>query len=144
MIVAIIVSIPKDEIGNPNIVIINVSDIVPPPIGTAVTSNVASNAMPIILSIDTSLPNKYTKNIILNTLPIIEPSLWKLVPSGIVVSAISFGTPIFLAQSVLTGIEAAEEHVAIDVTVAGKIFFQYAITPSLPAAINAYKLYIIK
>ena len=33
-------------------------------------------------------PNKYTKNIILNTDPITEPSLWKLVPRGIVVSAI--------------------------------------------------------
>ena len=34
---------------------------------------------------------------ILNTLPIIEPSLWNDVPKGIVVSAISSETPIFFA-----------------------------------------------
>ena len=60
----------------------------------------------------------------------IEPSLWKLTPIGIVVSAISSGTPIFLAQSVFTGIDAAEEHVAIDVSVAGKILLQYALNPA--------------
>ena len=68
----------------------------------------------------------------------IEPSLWKLTPIGIVVSAISSGTPIFLAQSVLTGIEAADEQVASDVTVAGIMFFQYDTNPSFPAAKNAY------
>ena len=57
--------------------------------------------------------------------------MWKLVPNGIVVSAISSGTPIFLAQSTFTGIEAALEHVAIDVNVAGHIFFQYNFIPFL-------------
>ena len=124
IIVAIIVNIPSVAIGKPSIVMIKVSEIVPPPIGKAVISSVASNAIPNILGVDTLLPNKYTKNIILNTLPIIEPSLWKLVPRGIVVSAISSGTPIFLAQLVFTGIEAADEHVAKAVSVAGKIFLQ--------------------
>ena len=53
------------------------------------------------------------------------------------VFAISLGTPIFFAQFVLTGIEAAEEHVANAVIVAGNIFFQYEIKPSFPAAIKA-------
>ena len=124
MIEAIIVNIARVDIGKPSIVIISVSDIVPPPIGTAVISRVARSATPSILSDEMSLLNKLTKNIILNTLPIIEPSLWKLVPSGIVVSAISFGTPMFLAQAVFTGIEAADEQVARAVSVAGNIFFQ--------------------
>ena len=68
------------------------------------------------------VPNKYARNIILNTLPIIDPSLWKLVPKGIIVSAISSDTPIFLAQLIFTGIDAAEEHVEIDVAVAGNTF----------------------
>ena len=80
------------------------------------------------------VPNRHTKNITLNTLPIIEPSLWKLVPNGITVSAISSGTPIFLAHILLAGIDAAEEHVARDVTIAGIMFFQNLFTPSfLPA-----------
>ena len=124
MIVAIIVSIPREEIGKPNKVIINVSEIVPPPIGTAVTNKVARSATPTIVNKDTSLLKRLTKNIILKTLPIIEPSLWKLVPSGIVVSAISSLTPIFLAHSIFTGIQAAEDHVASEVIVAGIILFQ--------------------
>ena len=44
--VAIMVRSGSDATGKPNIVIISISDIVPPPIGTAVTSNVASNATP--------------------------------------------------------------------------------------------------
>ena len=74
----------------------------------------------------------------MNTLPITDPSLWKLVPSGIIVSAISFDTPIFLAQSILTGIDAADEHVDTDVTVAGKMLAQKAFNPFAPPAINAY------
>ena len=60
----------------------------------------------------------------MNTLPIIEPSLWKLVPSGITVSATSSLTPISFADLVFTGIDAAEEHVANAVKVGGIIFFQ--------------------
>ena len=114
--------------------IIKVSDIVPPPIGTAVINKLAINAtintLPIPPNPLTSVPNKHTKNIILNTLPIIEPSLWKLVPNGIIVSAISSDTPIFFDVSTLTGIHAAEEQVAKDVTVEGIAFFQKAFTPS--------------
>ena len=124
IIVAIIVKIGNADTGKPSMVIINISDIVPPPIGTAVTSNVARRATPNIFNEETSLLNKQTKNIILNTLPIIDPSLWKLVPSGIVVSAMSSWTPIFLAHIVLTGIDAADEQVPNDVNVAGNIFFQ--------------------
>ena len=138
MIVAIIVKIGKAVSGNPNIVIINVSLIVPPPTGTAVTSNVASNDTPRIAHTLGLVPNKYTKNIALNTEPITDPSLWKLVPNGIIVSAISFETPIFLAQSVLTGIDAADEHVLIAVAVAGKILAQKALNPFVPPAMNAY------
>ena len=116
IIVAIIVKIGSAATGYPIIVIISISEIVPPPIGTAVTSKFASSATPNIEStlptVPTSVPNKHTKNIILNTDPMIEPSLWKLVPSGIVVSAISSGTPIFLADLTFTGIDAALEHVA--------------------------------
>ena len=75
IIVAIIVNIGNAETGNPSIVNINISDIVPPPIGTAVTRSVATRATPKTLRVLTSALNKYTKNIILNTLPIIEPSL---------------------------------------------------------------------
>ena len=131
-------------IGYPIIVIISISDIVPPPIGTALTNNVATNATPNICKtlpiLEIFVPNKHTKNIILNTEPIIEPSLWKLVPIGIVVSAISSGTPIFFAHSTFIGIEAALEHVAKDVTVGGIIFFQKALTPFFPADINAYNV----
>ena len=84
---------------------------------------------------DILVPNKQTKNMILKTLPIIEPSLWKLVPSGITVSAISSGTPISLAHILLVGIEAAEEQVASEVKVAGIIFFQNLLSPSLLPAI---------
>ena len=80
-------------------------------------------------------PNRYTKNIILNTEPITEPSLWKLVPRGTVVSAISSDTPIALAHLMFTGLDAADEQVEIEVAVAGNIFFQNALTPSLPADI---------
>ena len=115
-----------------------ISEIVPPPIGTAVTNKFAINATIIICPIPAFVPNKHTKNIILNTEPIIEPSLWKLVPSGIIVSAISGETPIFLAAVTFAGIDAAEEHVASDVIVAGIIFFQKTIIPFFPPAINAY------
>lgn len=124
IIVAIIVNIGNAETGNPSIVNINISDIVPPPIGTAVTRSVATRATPKTLRVLTSALNKYTKNIILNTLPIIEPSLWKLVPSGIVVSATSSGTPMFLAQAVFTGIDAALLQVARLVNVTGRTFLQ--------------------
>ena len=70
--------------------------------------------------------------------------MWKLVPRGITVSAISSGTPIFLAHSLLTGIEAAEEQVAIEVKLAGITFFQNLLTPSNLPAIKAYIVYIIK
>ena len=36
------------------------------------------------------------------------------------------------------GIDAADEQVDIEVAVAGSTFFQKAITPFLPPAINAY------
>ncbi len=146
IIVAIIVSIGRAATGYPIIVIISISDIVPPPIGTAVTNKVASNAIPITPNTSPAVaklvPNKHTKNIILNTEPIIDPSLWKLVPNGIVVSAMSSGTPIFLAPSIFTGIHAALEHVANDVSVAGIIFLQYAFTPFFPPATKAYIVYI--
>jgi hypothetical protein len=38
--------------------------------------------------------------------------------------AVAADTPIFLADWIFTGIEAALEHVAKDVTVGGIIFFQ--------------------
>ena len=90
-----------------------------------------------ILNIDISPTplNKYTKNIILKTLPITDPSLWKLVPNDTVVSAISEDTPIFLVHSILTGIEAADEQVASEVSVDGIIFFQNFFTPTIPALI---------
>lgn len=105
----------------------------PPPIGTAVTNKVASKAIPSTLDIspkvESEVPNKLTKNIILNTLPIHEPSLWKLVPNETVVSAISVGTPIFLVHSIFTGTLAADEHVPKLVNADGIIFFQNALTP---------------
>ena len=59
--------------------IINISDIVPPPIGTAAIRMVAIRETSTILAINDTpiiwVLNKDTKNIILNTLPIIEPSL---------------------------------------------------------------------
>lgn len=72
---AIIVSIGSADTGKPREVIINISDIVPPPIGTAVTSRVANKEISNILVFDIFALNKHTRNIILNTLPIIEPSL---------------------------------------------------------------------
>ena len=79
IIVAIIVNIGSAATGYPIIVIINISEIVPPPIGTAVTNKFASNATPSIYItspvVAIVVPNKHTKNIILNTDPNIDPSL---------------------------------------------------------------------
>ena len=115
----------------------SISDIVPPPIGTAVTSNVASKATPstsnTLPTVFKLVPKSDTKNIILKTLPIAEPSLWKLVPRETVVSAISSGIPIFLAHSIFTGTLAAEEQVPRAVSPAGIIFFQKALIPLVPA-----------
>ena len=94
--------------------------------------------------VDTFIPNKHTKNIILKTEPIIDPSLWKLVPNGIAVSATSSGTPIFLIHYIFTGIVGALEQVPSAVAVAGNTFFQYNLIPFLPPATNAYIEYIIK
>ena len=148
MIVAMIVRIGRAALGKPIIDKIIISEIVPPPIGTAVISRLAIIAVIMIWKIldtdETSVPNKYTRNIILKTLPITEPSLWNDVPNGIVVSAMSSETPIFLAHFKLAGIDAAEEHVDIEVAVAGRMFFQNDLTPFFPAAMNAYREYIIK
>lgn len=75
IIVAIAVKIGKVLTGKPRRVIINNSDIVPPPIGIAVTKSVLIRAINIILDVLIFELNKYTKNIILKTLPMIEPSL---------------------------------------------------------------------
>ena len=107
---------------------ISISEIVPPPIGTPVINKFASRATPKTCNIAPGVfivvPNKHTRNIILNIEPMIDPSLWKLDPIGIVVSAISSGTPIFFADSIFTGIDAALEHVASDVNVGASAFFQ--------------------
>ena len=62
--VAIIVRIGSAPIGKPSIVIIKVSDIVPPPIGTAVTKSVATRAtnstLPTPAKELISVPNKHT------------------------------------------------------------------------------------
>ena len=119
---------------------INDSDIVPPPIGTAVISKTATSDTKTIWKIDTSPPNRLIKNMILNTHPIIDPSWCKLVPKPTKVSETSSGIPIFLAASIFTGKLAAEEQVAKEVNVGSKIFDQKALTAFLPPAINAYKL----
>ena len=86
------------------------------------------------------IPNKHTKNIILNIEPITVPSLWKDVPNGMVVSAISSGTPIAFADFIFVGIVAALEHVASAVNIAGIIFFQKETIPLFHPAINAYNV----
>ena len=50
--------IGKADDGKPRICKINISDIVPPPIGTAVISNVESKDTPKIVKMFISLPNK--------------------------------------------------------------------------------------
>ena len=81
-----------------------------------------------------SLPKIPNKNIILKIPPIIEPSLWILTPSGITIFARVSETPIFLAASIFTGIQAALEQVANAVTAGGVAFFQNVFTPCfLPA-----------
>ena len=136
---AIIVRIGNDATGNPISDRIIISLIVPPPIGTAVINRLATKAVATTCKIPCQdqilVPNKYTKNIILNTLPIIEPSLWKLHPNGIVVSAISSGTPIFFELWMLAGIQAAEEQVEIEVAVVGITYLKNLLVPSLPPAI---------
>lgn len=49
-----------------------------------------------------SFPNKANRKTIFRTPPKTEPSLWVLAPRGIIVSAISFGTPIFLTAAKFT------------------------------------------
>ncbi len=122
IIVAIIVKIGRAATGNPRSVNIIISEIVPPPTGIAVTRNVANRETNTIFPILISELNKYTKNIILKALPMIEPSLWKFVPIGIIDSAISSDTPIFFVASILTGMDAADEQVARAVMVGGKTF----------------------
>ena len=56
------------------------------------------------------------------------------------VSAISLGTPIFLTDSRLTGMDAALEQVAMAVMDGVRAFFQKSLTPSFPPAIKAYKV----
>ena len=58
IIVAIIERIGKADDGKPRICKINISDIVPPPIGTAVISNVESKDTPKIVKMFIFLPNK--------------------------------------------------------------------------------------
>ena len=123
--VAIIVNIGRAEIGAPNIDIINISAIVPPPIGRAVISRVDRSATSKTFVNVMSKLNKYTRNIILKAFPIIEPSLWKFVPNGITADAISLGTPIFWAASVLLGIDAADEQVDRAVMVGVIIYLKY-------------------
>ena len=71
IIVAIIVSIGNAATGYPIMLNIIISDIVPPPIGTAVTNNVATNETNNICiappNVAIFVPNKQTKNITLNT-----------------------------------------------------------------------------
>ena len=63
--------------------------------------------------------------------------MWKLVPIGIVVSAISDGTPISFVAFIFTGIQAADEQVASAVAVGVIMFCQYLFNPFLPPAIRA-------
>ena len=62
IIVATIVKIGSAVSGNPIIVIISVSDIVPPPTGIAVTKSVEISATNITFPVLTSALNRYTKN----------------------------------------------------------------------------------
>ena len=124
--VAMIVKIGRAAAGNPIKEMINISEIVPPPTGTAVTSRVATRETPRTVQILGFILNKYTKNMILNTLPITDPSLWKLVPIGIVVFETSPDIPISFVALMFTGILAADEQVASAVPVGAKIFCQYS------------------
>ena len=65
----------------------------------------------------------------------VEKTVKAAVNGDTVVSTISSETPIFLEHSILTGIDAADEHVAKDVKVDGIILLQKALTPLLPALI---------
>ena len=61
--------------------------------------------------------------------------MWKLVPRGIAVEAISLGTPIFSVALRLAGIEAADEHVDKAVIVGVIIYLKYLFKPVFPPAI---------
>ena len=136
--VAITVIIGNADIGAPNRDIINISAIVPPPIGNAVISSVDRSARSKTFVDVMSKLNKYTRNSILNAFPTIDPSLWKFVPSGITDDAISFGMPIFCVAVMLLGIDAADEQVDRAVMVGVIIYLKYLLMPSLPPAIYAY------
>jgi hypothetical protein len=116
MIVLITAIIGSVSGGKPYTLIINISPIIPPP-GmapmTAPTKKATARILKILVILVKSLPNNANKKTILRTPPNTEPSLCVLAPRGIIVSAISYGTPIFRTVARLTGMQAALEHVAI-------------------------------
>ena len=111
----------------PNTVRISISPIIPPPGIAPITAPTRKATARILRMLDTlvkSRPKRLNRKTILSTPPITEPSLCVLAPSGITVSAISTGTPIFFVASRLIGMQAALEQVAIAVTDGGRTFVQ--------------------
>ena len=140
MIVEITAMIGSASTGKPNTLRMSISPIIPPP-GmapiTAPTKNETAKMAARLEKLVMSFPNKANKKTILNTPPKTDPSLCVLAPSGMTVSAISIGTPIFCVEARLTGMDAALEHVEIAVTDGGSAFFQKVLIPSEPPAMKA-------
>lgn len=139
IMVLIIISVPANCGEKPNIEQISNSPVMPP-LGIAPTTTPTSKAAPIIIKAleddVSSCPNKVNKKIILIIPPITEPSLCIFVPKGMTVSAILEGTPIFFEASILIGIQAALDDVAIAIKDGVIIFFQKAVRALLPPAKN--------
>ena len=108
----------------PKALMINISLINPPPGIAPITApfiNATANTANIIPGLVISVPNNPNRNAIFNTPVTTEPSLCMFAPNGITVSAISSGTPICLAETKFTGIQAALEQVATAVTVGQEV-----------------------
>ena len=99
-----------------------------PPTGMAPTTMLPSTASRMTITVGPkpsgTAPKKYSANSTLATEFTTEPSLWRLVPSGITPSVILSLTPRLRAAAIFTGIQAAEEQVPTAVADGGIISFQ--------------------
>jgi hypothetical protein len=96
------------------------------------TSNPKHKRVKKICGVSIGTPKIQNKKAANNTPQRAAPCLCMLVPNGIQILAISFGTPIFLADSKFVGNEAALEQVEIAVIAVGAIAPQKRLHASLP------------
>lgn len=129
--------------GKPKMDRIN-NSLINPPEGIpdiAIQINVASSkVIRMFGSVKKFRPNIANKNIIFNTVPMLDPSICVAAPRDKLTPLISSLIFSFLVVSMFTGRVAMDEQVAREVNADGPIFFHKALTPFFPFAKKAYKL----